>query len=126
MLRGNITGPERPGSRPSRRRWRRTDEMEPAMVPSVSSPFSQTMGGMVESLLCQLGAPSIARRQIPVDASLTFGGVDGPPWPIVLPINTATWGVPLAVELRGAPIQAFLVDLAPAGMLASGIATKYG
>ena len=60
-------------------------------------------------------------------ASLTFGGLNGPNWPILLPLNVAALGGgPLDVEVRGAPNSPFLLTLAPAGITSPGLNTGLG
>ncbi len=87
---------------------------------------SKRFAWMLFVCLGGLAAPGAAQQQNSLDGSLVIGGIDGPPWPIVLPINTATWGVPLSLEFRGAASQPFLLVHAPAGILPAGTSTPYG
>lgn len=80
--------------------------------------FIAALGALVTSVAAQ--------QPNSTDGSLVIGGVDGPPWPIALPVNTATWGVPLTLEFSGPPNQPFLLVHAPAGMLPAGASTQYG
>jgi hypothetical protein len=59
-------------------------------------------------------------------ASMTLAGIDGPAWPIILPINVATWNPDLTIEISGPPLRPFLLAAAPAGVLGSGIPTQFG
>ena len=49
-----------------------------------------------------------------------------PRWPIVLPINVATWNSDLTLTINGPPIQPFILAAAPAGVTSPGLATQFG
>jgi hypothetical protein len=59
-------------------------------------------------------------------ASMVLGGIDGPSWPILLPINVQTWGPALTLDITGAPLQPFVLVSAPAGVVMPGATTPYG
>src|SRR5436190_18105576 len=57
-------------------------------------------------------------------ASAIWDGIDGPPWPITVTATPA--GNTVSFVVSGAPNQAFLVALAPAGVVGTGLPMAFG
>jgi hypothetical protein len=67
-----------------------------------------------------------AQQPNSASASMTFDGINGPAWPIVLPINVQTWNPDLTIDIHGPPLQPFILVYAPAGVAAPGLPTPFG
>ena len=63
-----------------------------------------------------LATAATAQQPNSASASLTFDGIDGPSWPIVLPLNVQTWNSDLTLDIHGPPLQPFILVYAPAGV----------
>lgn len=77
-------------------------------------------------LACLLVFPARGQQPNSLNASMRIDGVDGPGWPIILPINVATWNPSLTLEINGPPYQPFVLVGAPAGVVAGGLPTAFG
>ena len=72
------------------------------------------------------GTPVLGQQSNSPQATMLFAGVDGPQWPIQLPINSAIWGTTLTLDVTGAPNQPYTIYTAPAGTTSPGTPTGFG
>lgn len=76
-------------------------------------------------LILLLAAMAAAQQPNIPSATLIWGGVDGPPWPIDVVIDS-TRNQRLDLQVVGVPNQPYLITNTPAGLLPSGLATPFG
>jgi hypothetical protein len=81
---------------------------------------------LVLLLVFVVASSAIAQQPNTPNASMAFDGINGPPWPIVLPINVATWNPTITLEIIGQPYKPFLLVGAPAGVVSPGTPTPFG
>lgn len=72
-----------------------------------------------------LSAGLLGQQPNTADARATWGGVDGPPFPIMISVNAAVTSS-LDFSVEGNPNQPYILGQAPAGVLSSGASTPFG
>jgi hypothetical protein len=79
---------------------------------------------LVLSLL--VAVAGLAQQPNSADASLTFDGINGPGYPMVLPLNVQTWNPDVTIDISGPPLRPFILAAAPAGVTTPGLPTPFG
>jgi hypothetical protein len=88
--------------------------------------FRSPLAPAVVAAILGLAAAMPAQQPNGPTASLVLGAVDGPSYPILLPVNVQTWGATLSFELAGNPNRAFVLASFPAGLLPAGVGSPFG